>query len=97
MDVDLTRRAGGAYPCALHAIGHDGRPYHVEILQPPGFAADGLDAKTVLDKFASLTESHVTPGHVSPDRRDRIVDAVMALDRAPSCASLMSLLAAAAS
>jgi 2-methylcitrate dehydratase len=91
-DADLTRRAGGAYPCALHAIGHDDRPYDVEILQPPGFSADGLDAKTVLDKFASLTESHVTP-----DRRDRIVEAVMGLDGAPSCASLMSLLAAAVS
>jgi 2-methylcitrate dehydratase len=91
-DAELTRRAGGAYPCALHAIGHDGRPYDIEILQPPGFSADGLDAKTVLDKFASLTE-----GHISPDRRDRIVEAVMGLDGAPSCASLTSLLAAAAS
>jgi 2-methylcitrate dehydratase len=88
-DVDLSQRAGGAYPCALHAIGHDGRPYDVEILQPPGFSTNGLDAKTVLDKFANLTESHV-----SPDRRDRIVNAVMGLDRAPSCAGLMSLLAA---
>ncbi len=90
-NAELTRRAGGAYPCALHAIGHDGKPYDVEILQPPGFSADGLDAKTVLDKFASLTESHV-----SPDRRDRIVEAVMGLDGAPSCGRLMSLLAAAA-
>jgi 2-methylcitrate dehydratase len=96
-DADLTRRAGGAYPCALHAIGHDGKPYNVEILQPPGVSADELDAKTVLDKFASLTESHVGPDHVSPDRRDRIVEAVMGLDGAPSCAGLTSLLAAAAS
>ena len=91
-DAALTQRAGGAYPCALHAIGHDGRPYDVEILQPPGFSADGLDVKTVLDKFASLTESHLTP-----DRRERIVEAVMGLDGAPSCAGLMSLLAAPAS
>lgn len=96
-DADLTRRSAGAYPCALHASGHDGKSYDVksydvEILQPPGFSADGLDAKTVLEKFASLTE-----GHISPDRRDRIVEAVMELDRAPSCGGLMSLLAAAAS
>jgi 2-methylcitrate dehydratase len=91
-DADLTRRAGGAYPCALHAVGHDGKPYDVEILQPPGFSADGLDAKTILDKFASLSE-----GHITPNRRDRIVAAVMGLDGAPSCASLMDLLAAAAS
>ena len=91
-DADLTRRAGGGYPCALHAIGHDGKPYDVEILQPPGVSADGLDAETVLGKFASLTESHI-----SPDRRDRIVEAVMGLDGAPSCEALMSLLAAEAS
>jgi 2-methylcitrate dehydratase len=96
-DADLTRRSAGAYPCALHASGHDGKSYDVksydvEILQPPGFSADGLDAKTVLDKFASLTE-----GHISPDKRDRIVDAAMGLDGAPSCGGLMSLLAAEAS
>jgi 2-methylcitrate dehydratase len=91
-DAALRERAGGAYPCALHAVGPDGRPYDVEILQPPGFSADGLDAQTVLEKFASLTEDHPTP-----DRRDRIVDAVMTLDRAPSCGELMSLLAAEAS
>jgi 2-methylcitrate dehydratase len=91
-DAALRERAGGAYPCALHAVGHDGRPYDVEILQPPGFSTDGLDAQTVLEKFASLTE-----GHIMPDRRDRIVAAVMGLDGAPSCGGLMSLLAAEAS
>jgi 2-methylcitrate dehydratase len=91
-DAALRERAGGAYPCALHAVGHDGRPYDVENLQPPGFSTDGLDTQTVLEKFASLTERHITP-----DRRDRIVDAVMGLDSAPSCGGLMSLLAAEAS
>jgi 2-methylcitrate dehydratase len=95
-DADLTRRAGGAYPCALHATGHDGKRYDIEIPQPPGFSADGLDAKTVLDKFVSLTESRLTESRFTPDRRDRIVAAVMELDGAPSCAGLMSLLAAAA-
>jgi 2-methylcitrate dehydratase len=93
-DADLTRRAGAAYPCALHASDCDGRSYHVEILQPPGFSAGGfsagaLDAETVLAKFASLTE-----GVLAPDRRDRIVAAAMELDSAPSCAGLMGLLAA---
>ena len=65
-DADLTRRAGDAYPCAIHATGRDGRPYDVEILQPPGFSPDGLDTKTVLEKFASVTESHLAPGSAKP-------------------------------
>ena len=67
---------------------HDGRPYDVEILEPPGFSPDGLDMQTVLDKFARVTERHLAPGS-----RNRIVDAVMALDKATSCDGLMRLLA----
>ena len=87
-DADLTRRAGEAYPCAIHATGHDGRPYDVEILEPPGFSPHGLDTQTVLDKFAGVTERHL-----APDRRNRIVEAVTALDKAVSCDGLMRLLA----
>jgi 2-methylcitrate dehydratase len=87
-DADLTRRAA-AYPCALHATGHEGRPYDVEVLQPPGFSPNGLDTQTVLDKFAGVTERHL-----APDTRSRIVDAVMALDKAISCDGLMRLLVA---
>jgi 2-methylcitrate dehydratase len=90
-DADLTRRAGEAYPCALHAIGHDGQPHDVEILTPPGFSPGGLDAGIVLDKFKNLTEGRLTPG-----LQNRIVEAVMGLDRAASCANLMGLLAPAA-
>ncbi len=86
-DAELTRRAGAAYPCALHATGRDGRPYDVEIREPPGFSPDGLDTQTVLDKFAGVTERHLAPGS-----RNRIVDAVMALDKATSCDDLMRLL-----
>jgi 2-methylcitrate dehydratase len=88
-DAELTRRAGEAYPCAIHATGHDGRPYDVEVLQPPGFSPNGLDTQTVLDKFTGVTERHL-----APDARNRIVDAVMALDKATSCDGLMQLLAA---
>jgi 2-methylcitrate dehydratase len=88
-DAELTRRAGEAYPCAIHATGHDGRSYDVEILEPPGFSPDGLNTQTVLDKFAGVTERHL-----APDARNRLVDAVMALDRAISCDGLMRLLVA---
>jgi 2-methylcitrate dehydratase len=86
-DIDLTRRAAEAYPCALHATGHDGHPYDVEILELPGFSPDGLDTQTVLDKFAGVTERHL-----APDARNRLVEAVMALDKATSCDDLMRLL-----
>jgi 2-methylcitrate dehydratase len=87
-DADLTRRADEAYPCAIRATGHDGQPYDVEILEPPGVSPDGLDTRTVLDKFAGVTERHL-----APDAQSRIVDAVMALDKAMSCDGLVRLLA----
>ncbi len=85
-DADLTRRAGATHPCAIHAAGHDGRPYDVEILEPPGISPDGKH--TVLDKFARVTERHL-----APDAQSRIVEAVMTLDKATSCDGLMQLLA----
>ena len=88
-DAGLSRRAAEAYPCALHATGRDGRPYDIEVLQPPGFSPNGLDTPTVLDKFTGITERRLAPGS-----RNRIVDAVMALDKATSCDGLMQLLAA---
>ena len=91
-DADLARRAAEAYPCAIHAVGRDGRPYDVEVLQPPGFSPDGLDTATVLEKFARVTE-----GHLRPDARNAVLDAVLGLDRAMSCAGLMDLLVPAAS
>jgi 2-methylcitrate dehydratase len=87
-DAELTRRAGAAYPCALHATGSDGRAYDVEILAPPGFSADGPVAETVLEKF-----SRITAGHLTAVARDQIIDAVMGLETAKSCAGLIKLLA----
>jgi 2-methylcitrate dehydratase len=89
-NADLTRRAGESYPCALHATGRDGAAYDVEILDPPGFSRHGLDSRTVLDKFAS------SASHLNPDARDRIVEAVMDLDSAKSCAPLAQSLMSAA-
>jgi 2-methylcitrate dehydratase len=88
-DRDLARRAGEAYPCALHATGADGQIYQVEILAPPGFSADGLDRKTVLEKFDGVTSERLAPA-----ARARIVDAVMGLQSARSCKDLMAAIAA---
>jgi 2-methylcitrate dehydratase len=83
-DAALSRRAGEAYPCALHAVGRDGQAYDVEILAPPGFSPDRLDAKTVLDKFTAITADHLAPA-----AQRHVIDAVMALETAPSCDGLM--------
>jgi 2-methylcitrate dehydratase len=91
IDAELTRRAGAAYPCAIHATGHDGRPYNVESLQPPGFSPHELDTGTVLEKFTRVTEAHL-----GPDARNAVVDAVLGLDRATSCAGLTRQLVPAA-
>jgi 2-methylcitrate dehydratase len=87
-DPALTRYAGAAYPCAIHATGQDGRPYEVEILAPPGFSPRGLDAKPVLEKFTAITH-----GHLAPEAQRRIIDVVMELDAAPSCDGLMRTVA----
>jgi len=87
-DAALARRAAGAYPCALQATGREGRHHTVEVLAPPGFSPNGPDAKTVLEKFARITADCV-----SPAARDRIVEAVMALDQAPTCEHLMRAVA----
>jgi 2-methylcitrate dehydratase len=86
-DADLAGRAGAAYPCALHAMGRDGRAYDVEILSPPGFSPDGPDAETVLEKFHRMTAGCLTPA-----ARDCIIETVMRLDAAQSCNDLMQAL-----
>jgi 2-methylcitrate dehydratase len=90
-DTELAQRAPGSYPCLLEAMGSDGRSYRTEVLYPPGFSRGALERKAVVAKFHGLTESHVPRA-----ARDRIIDAVMALDESPSLAALLSALATAA-
>jgi 2-methylcitrate dehydratase len=85
-DAGLARRAGDAYPCALRAQGRDGHAYEVEILTPPG-SFDGPDASVVVEKFSRVTGLVLTA-----DRRDRIVETVMALDSSPCCEAFFSAL-----
>jgi 2-methylcitrate dehydratase len=88
VDADIAQRAGSAYPCALDATGRDGRRHTVEILAPPGFSPSGLDAQTVLEKFARLTADRL-----SAAARERIVDAIMMLDKVKTCDHLLRALA----
>ena len=87
-DTDLARRASGAYPCALHATGRDGRHHAVEVLAPPGFSPHGPDAQTVLEKFARITVDRL-----SSAARERVIEAVMTLDKAANCEHLMRAVA----
>ena len=86
-DRDLTRRAGSSYPCAIRATDRDGKAYDVEILHPPGHAAEGLDASAVLEKFDRVTADRLKTG-----QRSRIVEAVMQLESAHSCDGLLQSL-----
>ena len=90
-EAELAERAPGSYPCLLEATGKDGRSYRAEVLYPPGFSRGALERKAVVAKFHALTESRV-----SREARDRIIDAVMALDDSPSLAPLLTALTAAA-
>ena len=87
-ESELARRAGEFYPCTLQATDRGGETYLVEILRPPGVLPDGLDATGIKEKFTRLTEEALTPNW-----RDRIIDAVMTLDTAPRCDQLMQALA----
>jgi 2-methylcitrate dehydratase len=89
-DGSLNARAPGGFPCAIRAKGTDGRDYVAEVLDPPGFARNGLDAKAVTDKFHAITGAQL-----AKDTRERIVEAAMTLDRIPNVAALTAALQAA--
>jgi 2-methylcitrate dehydratase len=83
-DPDLDRSGQGGFPCAIRAIGTDGQHYAVDITATPGFSQGGLDADLVIAKFQSIV-----PAHLTRDRATRVIDAVMALDKSPSCGALV--------
>ena len=89
-DGSLNPRSPGGFPCAMRATGDDGKTYLAEVLDPPGFSRKGIDSKAVLEKF-----NRVTADRLDARARQRIIDAAMTLDRAPSCAELTAALAAA--
>jgi 2-methylcitrate dehydratase len=88
-DADLTRRAPDSCPCALHAVTLDGKEHRAEVLHPPGFSHGGLDAKAVTGKFEAITADFL-----ARNAQQRIIEAVMGLDNAASCAALFGALAA---
>ena len=87
---DLERALARQLPVPDEAKSDDGRVFVADVPDPPGFSRHGLDAGGRDGKFNA-----VTAAHLDAPSRARIIDAVMALDRSPSCADLSAALAAA--
>ena len=87
-DPALSARAPGSFPCVLRAHPADGRVLTSEVLYPPGFSRDGLDTRTVVEKFHATTVPYL-----ERDARMRIVDAVMEFHHSPSTAQLDTAIA----
>src|SRR5262249_36445375 len=87
-DSACNRRCPDSYPCSLEVRTEDGREEVAEVPYPPGFSRGQLEAETVIKKFGALTAPYL-----AQRVRDRIIEAVMALDESASCAELMAALA----
>jgi 2-methylcitrate dehydratase len=88
VDAQLNARSPGSFPCRIEASCDDGSTLTADIPDPPGFSRHGLDAEAVTSKFNAVTAAHLDSGS-----RSRIIEAVMGLDRSPSCADLTQALA----
>ena len=88
-DRSLNGRAPGSYPCVLRAVARDGGAREVEVLYPPGHAHAGLDEAAVVEKFHA-----VAAAALDRDRRDRVVDAVLAFPRAADTDALTATIGA---
>ena len=90
VDAQLNARSPGSFPCRMEATSDDGRTLVADVPDPPGFSRHGLDAQAVMRKFSAVTAAHLDEG-----ARTRIIEAVLRLDRCPSCADLTQALASA--
>jgi 2-methylcitrate dehydratase len=88
-DISWNTRAPDSYPCALAVRTKEGHEHVVEVPYPPGFSRGRLDADIVIAKFNALTAPHLVPA-----ARARIIEAVMALEKSPTCNDLMKAVAA---
>jgi 2-methylcitrate dehydratase len=88
VDGELNARSPGSFPCRIEATCDDGNMLVADIPDPPGFSRHGLDADAVIRKFNA-----VTAAHLSAASRARIIEAVLGLDRSPTCAELWQAIA----
>jgi 2-methylcitrate dehydratase len=88
-DAALNERAPGAYPCAIRAWDRDGRDYGAEALFPPGYSRNGIEESAVVEKF-----HRIAAAAFDRTRRERVVRAVMDLDRSTALQELSAAIAA---
>lgn len=86
-DARWNERAPGSYPCSIHIVTKDGREHLTEVPYPPGFSRGGMDEDAVIDKFHRTAASAL-----DKPARDRVIAAVMDLDRGGTLAPVFAAL-----
>jgi 2-methylcitrate dehydratase len=84
-DAGWLARAPNSYPASLVARLADGSEQRVDMPYPPGASSGGLDRQTVIDKFHD-----VACAALDRAQRERVIEATLDLDRAPSPAALLA-------
>jgi 2-methylcitrate dehydratase len=85
-DPTLNTRAPGTYPCVVRVRDADDREHVAEMLFPPGYSQGGIAETDVADKFNAVATA------IDRQRRERIIGAVLAFDRADNTDALTASL-----
>ena len=75
-DPALNVHATGTYPCVITVQEQNGKEHRAERLFPPGYSRGGIAEADVVDKFNTVAAA------LPADQRERIIAAVLELDRA---------------
>ncbi len=86
-DPTWKERAPGSYPCAIRVVAKDGSEQMAEVPFPPGFSRNGLDEDVVLEKF-----HRSAAGALDKAARDKVIAAVLALDKGGTLAPVFAAL-----
>jgi 2-methylcitrate dehydratase len=85
-DPALGDRAPGTYPSVLRVQDATGKEHLVEQLFPPGYSQGGISENDVVEKF------HSVAAKIDRSKRDQIIAAALAFDRATNPQALISAL-----
>lgn len=87
IDKSWNQRAADGFPCTARALAGGAVVGDAAVAYAPGHPRNRMDRAAVIEKFAACTNEVV-----QNDRRAKIVDAILSLDRAPSVRELTALL-----
>lgn len=90
-DASWNERAPGSYPCSLRVVTSDGKEHLTEIPYPPGFSRNGMDEDAVVEKFHRTAAAALDKAG-----REKVIAAVMELDRGGDLQAVFAALQAAA-